>query len=172
MKPSRRMLLNCVTLLSIFWLAGAAHAAETGWEYSRDVDDFDDSVGHTASNWYTENGETFSVGIVCDKNKELNVGFIPGQYVHLRRNVSVDVRVDKKPTQSFTALWHETIAWVTTSLSASVEPEKIHRLTRDLIHGTQMIFRVGSSSTATLSLNGSVKPISKVLEACNVPLHD
>lgn len=164
MKLSRRLLLTYIIGLLVLGLTGAAYAAETGWKYSRHVDDFDDSVAHTASNEYTGNGETFLVDVICNFG-EINVWFTPGQYVQSRcmltnHCIGVDVRVDKKPMQSFIAVWYEGTA------SLTEEPEETYRFIRDLMRGSQMIFRVGDSNTATLSLDGGVEPIDKVLKAC------
>lgn len=164
MKFSRH-LLTCITGLLILGLTSVVHAAETGWEYLRHVDDFDDSVTHIASNEYTGDGETFLVDVICDSSGELDIYFIPGQYVRSRCTltgncIGVDVRVDQKPMQSFIAVWYEGAA------SLTGQQEKVYRFMRDLMRGTQMIFRVGDSNTATLSLDGSIEPIDKVLKAC------
>lgn len=162
------MLLTCATVLSIFGLACVAHATETGWEYSRHVDDFDDSVAHFASNEYTENGEIFSVNVICDEDKELDVWFVPGQHVRSSCALSnhciyVDARVDKRPKHRFVAVWLDGIA------STVAEQGKIYRFVSDLKYGSKLIFRAGDSDTATFSLAGSIEPIDKVLKACEAP---
>jgi len=149
----------------ILGLTGTAHAAETGWKYSRQVDDFDDSIAHFASNEYTKNGETSSVNVVCDWDKKLDVWFIPGQYVQSSCTLAshciyVDTRVDKMPKQSFVAVWLDGIA------SLVARPGKIYYFIDDLKYGSKLIFRAGDSDTVTLSLDDSAEPINKVLKAC------
>jgi len=139
----------------------------SGWEYSRHVDDFDDSVSHIAKNVYIKNnGETFLVSVACDKTKGLHVVFDPGNHLHFRSTISVDVRVDKNPKQSFVAKWLKGFAHIV------AESRETYRLISDLMYGSKLIFRVGDSDVATVSLYRSIEPISKVLKACHVLPHD
>jgi len=163
MEFSRR-LLSCATGLLIFGLTGTAHAAETGWEYSRHVDEFDDATTHFASSGYIKNGETFDVSVVCYRDKKLLVWFNPGHYsARFLSTVSVDVRVDKNPKQTFDA------EWVAEFASLAAETKGVYRFISELMYGSKLIFRVRRSGTVTIWLNGSFEPIDKVLNACNAP---
>jgi len=193
MKFPHRMLLTCATGMLILGLTGTAHAAETGWKhsrqvddldnlvthaasdvytftgwkYSRHVDDFDDSVTHIANNTYLMvSGKIFSVNVACDKARKLYIFLNPGKYAYLQTTTSADIRVDKKPKQNFDVVWHKKIAVLIAT------PVETYRLIDDLMYGSKLIFRVGDSDTATISLYRSVEPISNVLKACKVPSHD
>lgn len=179
MKSLYQSLLISVVALGILGMASTANFTESGWEYSRVVDEFSDKVTHHASNQYLKNGELFQILVSCfndqNKNEGIVVGFVsPGRTKVTKIStvgdgqsatiVTVHVRVDKRPQQTFHAV--ATGEHASISIDWLNQSGKESEFVRGLMRGSELIFRVEDSDTASFSLVGSAGPIGKVLNTC------
>jgi len=143
------------------------HSAETGWEYQRGVHAFSEDVNHHA--FYQEDGEIWIKFLCVGTTLRISFTAPPGPVYSVVPDtpsvVWLNVRVDEKPYQRFYASWKRGVAHIFWK-----DAQEYHRLIRDLMQGTKLIFQVSQSNITTVSLAGSAEPISKLLKGCNISL--